>query len=268
MRTILTWSIAAGLLAQGTVSPGTVAKLTVSVPASARLYVQLDPDRPGRMAAWRDPDGTTHVVYQLRNPDGCATSLQSTILVDVVGAPIWEQHTGQKCGPRVQINESYTRSGSSGIWRTHLGSGEADVIGKKFYTSAADVPEERALLVRALLAAGNRLELMPEGVAKLEQGRTMTIQLDKQAERVTQYTVFGLRTGQVSVWLDQRTELFAIDNYLIREGWEPFLGKLKEPAGLSPPVYFTINRRSIPVVTTPDRALTGVAPARSVAAGK
>ena len=227
MRTILTWSIAAGLLAQGTVSPGTVAKLTVSVPASARLYVQLDPDRPGRMAAWRDPDGTTHVVYQHRNPDGCATSLQSTILVDVVGAPIWEQHTGQKCGPRVQINESYTRSGSSGIWRTHLGSGEADVIGKKFYTSAADVPEERALLVRALLAAGNTLQLMPEGGGSVEKVRSLTVTAANRSETVTQYRVDGLKSGPASVWLDSRTELFAVGDNFIRQGWETVLAEVR-----------------------------------------
>jgi hypothetical protein len=219
MRIIFTWSIAAGLFAQA-VSPGAVAPLTVSVPANARLYVQLDSDRPGRMAAWRDPDGTTHVVYQHRSPDGCATDLRSTILVDVVGAPIWEQHTGQRCSPRVQVNESYTRSGSSGLWKSHLGQGEADVIGKKFYTSAADVPEERALLVRALLAAGNQLQLMPEGDARLEKIRTITVKAANRSETVTHYRVLGLKSGPASVWLDSRTELFAAGDNLIRQGWE------------------------------------------------
>jgi hypothetical protein len=233
MRMIFTWSIAAGLLAQTAASPAQTAvaprvvpPLTVNVPANARMYVQIDPDRSGRMAAWREPDGTTRVVYQHRNPGGCTSDLRSTIFVDAVGAPVWEHHSGQKCEPRVQINESYTRSGSSGIWKTHLGNGEEDVIGKKFYTSAADVPEERAMLVRALLAAGNRLELMPEGDATLEPGLTVTVQVEKQAERVTHYRVYGLKSGQVSVWLDRRSELFAVDNILIRQGWEPVLGFL------------------------------------------
>ena len=228
MRILFTWLIAAGLQVQASPGPAvSIPALDAKVPRYARHYVQVDPGRLGRMAAWREPDGTTYVVYQHRSPDKCVTSLESTILVDVVGAPVWEQHKGQLCGPRIQINESYTRSGSSGIWRTHRGSGEADVIGKKFYTSAADVPEERALLVRALLAAGNRLELMPAGVATLEQGQTMTIQLDKQTARITRYTVFGLSSGQVAVWLDSRMELFAVDNYLIREGWEWALPQLK-----------------------------------------
>ena len=179
------------------------------------------------MAAWREPDGTTRVVYQHRNPDGCATDLQSTIFVDVVGAPVWEQHSGQKCEPRVQINESYTRSGSSGIWKTHLGNGEEDVIGKKFYTSAADVPEERALLVRALLAAGNTLQLMPEGDGRVEKARTITVKAANRSETVTQYRVHGLKSGPASVWLDSRGELFAVGDTFIRQGWESVLTEVR-----------------------------------------
>ena len=236
---IFTWALAAVLFAhtaastaQSPPSPLSVPPLTIKVPDSARLYVQLDPERPGRMAAWREPDGTTRVVYQHRNPDGCQTDLRSTIFVDAVGAPVWEQHTGQKCGPRVQINESYTRSGSSGIWKTHLGNGEEDVIGKKFYTSAADVPEERALLVRALLAAGNTLQLMPEGDGKVEKLRAITLKTGSRSELVTQYRVSGLKSGTSSVWLDSRGELFAVGNNLIRQGWEAVLDQVRSSTSL------------------------------------
>jgi hypothetical protein len=227
MQIAFTLWLSLGFLSQSPVSPASVPPLTTTVPAAARLYVQLDPDRPGRMAAWREPDGTTRVVYQHRNPDGCATDLRSTIFVDVVGAPVWEQHTGQKCGPRVQINESYTRSGSSGIWKTHLGNGEEDVIGKKFYTSAADVPEERALLVRALLAAGNHLQLMPDGDGRVERVRTLALKAAGQSETVTHYRVFGLKTGTTSVWLDSRGELFALGENFIRQGWETVLAEVR-----------------------------------------
>jgi len=226
MRMLFTW-LALGFLSQAPLSPASVPPLTTKVPDAARLYVQLDPDRPGRMAAWREPDGTTRVVYQHRNPDGCQTDLRSTIFVDAVGAPVWEQHTGQKCSPRVQINESYTRSGSSGIWRTHLGNGEEDVIGKKFYTSAADVPEERALLVRALLAAGNALQLMPDGDGRVERVRTLTLKTGNQSVTVTQYRVVGLRSGTALVWLDSQGELFAVGDNFIRQGWEAVLFQVR-----------------------------------------
>jgi len=266
MRIAFTLWLAIGVLPQAPISPSSVPPLTARVPDTARLYLQLDPERPGRMAAWREPDGTTRVVYQHRNPDGCQTDLRSTIFVDAVGAPVWEQHTGQKCGPRVQINESYTRSGSSGIWKTHLGNGEEDVIGKKFYTSAADVPEERALLVRALLAAGNTLELMPEGNGRVERVRTVTLKSGNRSETVTQYRVFGLKAGTALVWFDSRGELFAVGETFIRQGWESVLAEVRSSKFETG--YFTTSRRSIPLVTAPERAFTGVAAARSVAAGK
>jgi hypothetical protein len=222
----------AGVLAQTAVPPRVVPPITVSVPTDARLYVQLDPVRPGRMAAWREPDGTTRVVYQHANPGGCQTDLQSTIFVDVVGAPVWDRHTGQKCDPRVQINESYTRSGSIGIWKTHLGNGEEDVIGKKFYTSAADVPEERALLVRALLAAGNALQLMPAGDGRVERLKTLTLKAAGRSENVTQYRVHGLSTGPAFVWLDSQGELFAVGDNFIRQGWESVLPEVRNKTSL------------------------------------
>jgi len=227
MRDIFVAIVAAGTLGQGTPPAAVIPPLTIAVPASARLYVQLDAARPGRMAAWREPDGTTRVVYQHRNPDGCVTDLRSTIFVDVVGAPVWEQHTGQRCGPLVKIDESYTRSGSSGLWKSHLGQGEADVIGKKFYTSAADVPEERALLVRALLAAGNQLQLMPDGDARVEKARALAVRVAAREENVTEYRVQGLKSGPVSVWLDRRMELFAVGDNFIRQGWEGVFPQLR-----------------------------------------
>ena len=89
IRVVLAGVFALAGIRQTPLRPVAIDPLTTAVPASARMYVQVDPLRPGRMAAWREPDGTIRVVYQYRNPDGCITDLRSTILVDVVGGPIW-----------------------------------------------------------------------------------------------------------------------------------------------------------------------------------
>lgn len=212
-------SLAFVLLAQGQ-DQRALRPWPVDVPANARLYVQLTSDRPGRMAAWRDPDGTLQVVYQHRNAGDCVTDIRSTIAVDAVGAVIWLRHTGQACEPTRSVNETYSRSGSLGRWQNHLGSGEGDVIGKKFFTSATDVPEERAQLVRALLAAGNQLQLLPAGEAHLERVQTLTLSAGNRTETVTHYRVHGLASGPSSVWLDGKGELFALNAELIRQGWE------------------------------------------------
>ncbi len=204
---------------------------TVQIPANARTYVHLDPARPGRMAAWREDDFTTNVVYRFTDRAGCATAIESTIVVDVVGAPIWERHAGRICAPPGELNESYTRSGSMGIWKRPDSQGEADVIGKKFYTSAADVPEERALLVRALLAGGGELRLMPEGEARLTLLRALSVTAGGRTLTVTGYRVSisnaAARIADTVVWIDPRGDLFAIDGLLVREGWEAAMEVLR-----------------------------------------
>lgn len=200
--------------------------LPAEVPANARLYVQLASDRPGRMAAWRDPDGTLQVVYRHRNPDGCLTDIRSTIGIDVVGAVIWLRHSGRSCQPERPVLETYVRSGNLGLWQSQQGRGSGDTTGKKFFTSATGVPEERAQLVRALLAAGNQLALLPEGEARLERVRTLTVNASGRSETVTEYRVHGLKSGPAAVWLDSRGELFALGD-VIREGWEPIAAELR-----------------------------------------
>jgi hypothetical protein len=179
------------------------------------------------MAVWRDLDGTVEVVYRYRHTDACLTDIRSTISIDVVGAIVGLSHSGQTCQPVRPVRETYWRSGSLGLWQGPQGRGEGDVIGKKFFTSAISVPEERALLVRALLALGNRLDLLPEGQATLEAGPTLTVTSGRQQERVTLYRIDGLRTGPSTVWLDSRLELFALDSELIRQGWEASLPELR-----------------------------------------
>lgn len=201
--------------------------LPADVPASARLYVSVPNAPTQRMAAWRDHDGSLEIVYQRRDPDGCLTQVRSTIVIDVVGVPVWLQHRGDMCRPAQRVNESYTRSGVMGIWRTHLGSGEADAIGKKFYLSAVDLPEERAQLARALLAAGDQLVVLPNGNSRIERVRTLTVKSGSRAETLTLYRLHGPDAEPDVLWLDSHGELFAYRAELIREGWQHIASQLR-----------------------------------------
>lgn len=202
--------------------------LPADLPSNARRYISLNRDRPGRMAAWRGPDEALHVVSQQRHPDGCVSSVRSTIAIDVVGAIVWLKHTGQGCEPGRVVDETYTRSGSLGIWKNHLGQGEGDVIGKKFYMSANASAEERAQLVRALLAAGDELNLLPQGTARAARIVTLLVKAAGGSQNVTLYRVSGLGLAQepLLLWTDSSNELFATGD-LIREGWEASAPELR-----------------------------------------
>ena len=214
------------------------------VPAGARLYTRLTPNQAGRMAAWRDPDGTLQVVYQHHGLAGCEVNVRSTITVDAVGVPIRLQHTGQTCDPRRVVNETYSRSGSTGRWQNAMEHGEGDTTGKKFYMSLTDVPEERAQLVRALLASGNRLDLLPNGEARLERVQELAVRAGGRTETITHYRIYGLGLGPSPVWLDGKSELFALTPDFIRQGWEAVATELAraQSARLNRPIISTTAR--------------------------
>lgn len=201
--------------------------LPADVPAKARHYISLNRDQPGRVAAWRGPDEALHVVSQQRHADGCLSDVRSTIAIDVVGAIVWLKHTGLGCQPRRAVDETYTRSGSLGLWKNHLGQGEGDVIGKKFYVSANASAEERAQLVRALLAGGNELNLLPQGKARVERIQTLAVKAAGESQAVTLYrVVLGPAQNTLLLWMDSSNELFATGD-LIRQGWESSATELR-----------------------------------------
>jgi hypothetical protein len=211
----LTASVLASAPAQQSLPP-----LPGDVPTDARIYVRASPARPARMAAWTDPDGTVQLIFQDRSLAGCSADVRSTIILDAGAVPIRLQHTGQTCAPRRPVNEQYYRAGSAGRWRNAIEQGEGDTAGKKFYLSLTDLPEERALLVRAGLVSGGRVPLLPDGEALIERVQELNVRAGDRAERVTHYRVYGLDLGPSPVWLDSRGELFALDPGFIRQGWE------------------------------------------------
>jgi hypothetical protein len=201
--------------------------LPADVPATARLYTPSTADRPEAMAAWTDPDGTVQIVYQRRGPGDCLTNIRSVITLDAAGVPIRLQHTGQICAPSRTVHESYYRAGSAGRWQNAVGQGEGDTAGKKFYASLTRLPEERALLVRAGIAFGGRVPLLPEGEAQIERVAERVVRAGDRMERVTCYRVTGLDPTPTHVWLDSRGELFAFDG-LILQGWNHVADELRK----------------------------------------
>jgi hypothetical protein len=160
----------------------------------------------------------------------CDVDVRSSITIDVAQVPVRETHRGHRCAPPRTIDELYTRDGAAGVWRNEAEQGRGDTVGKKFYLSRTRVPEEMALLVRALLANGHRTQLLPRGEASVERGRQATVRAGGRTDLVTEYLVFGVANAPVSVWLDSRTELFALLPEFIRQGWEAAAGELQRAA--------------------------------------
>jgi imidazolonepropionase-like amidohydrolase len=199
-----------------------VPALPAEVPASAVLHsVLMSGNAAGTQATWRDADGKLHVFFEFNDrgrgpkiwtemttsgPDGVPTSLVNTG-VDYLKGP---------------VEERFAITGGKASWKNKAEQGERDA-GEAFYSSMYGPPEELALLARALLAAGGRRPLLPDGEARIERVGERRVDAGGSSLAVTQYQITGLDFSPTTIWLDADRKLFASGGgwfMVIRKGWE------------------------------------------------
>ncbi|HVT58240.1 MAG TPA: amidohydrolase family protein [Thermoanaerobaculia bacterium] len=135
------------------------------------------------------------------------------------------------------VNERFDWVGGKASWKNAGEQGARDVAGRAFYVSQDGPPLELGLLARALLAArGGRLDLLPDGEARIAKEGKAEVQGPGFVRPVDLYALTGLGFNPQYVWLDGQQKLFAVvDGWttLILEGWEsavPVLQKAQDRA--------------------------------------
>jgi imidazolonepropionase-like amidohydrolase len=202
--------------------PSVAAPLLPSeVPSSAEMRsVLMSGHLAGTEAVWRTDDGKVHVFFEFndrgRGPktwteitpgrDDLAAALQITG-VDYLKAP---------------VDERFAVVSGKASWNNRAEHGSKDVS-KAFYVSMNGPTEESAMLARALLAAGGRLPLLPEGEARIERAGERRLEKDGRSVTVTEYLISGLDFAPSALWLDADRNFFAVaSNWfaVVRKGWE------------------------------------------------
>src|SRR5216683_3140863 len=139
---------------------------------------------------------------------------QTPILVETAG------HTYLKA----KVEERFSRNDGKAAWQSNVDSGEKMLSEAAFYVSANTVPEEAAVLARALLASEqHRLALLPQGEARIQRMEELEIGAEGRTQKVVQYAIDGLRLWPTLIWLDQDQNLFGLVSpwiSIIREGWK------------------------------------------------
>jgi imidazolonepropionase-like amidohydrolase len=85
-------------------------------------------------------------------------------------------------------------------------------------------PADAALLVKAALANGGTIALLPEGQARVEKVAQRDFENGGRRLAATLYAIGGLDLTPFYLWVDQRNDLFAAGAswmVTVREGWEP-----------------------------------------------
>jgi hypothetical protein len=127
------------------------------------------------------------------------------------------------------VTEHFEAADGKAAWKNPAEVGQKEYFGRAYYLDMEGSPLEMGLLARALLGAGGRIAVLPDGGARIEEVKSVMAQGPGFARTVHLYEISGLGFEPAYVWLDDRQGLFAIhDGWqdLILEGWGSALGAL------------------------------------------
>jgi imidazolonepropionase-like amidohydrolase len=203
---------------------------TQATPPSAnatRYTFILAGNKAGFATSSRNSDGSLQLYYEF-NDRGRGPGITEHVVLDGNGVPTRIENAGIDY-EKGAVDERFTMNHGTATWKNRAESGDKEVSGEAFYVSLSGVPEETALLARALLANGGRLPLLPAGEASIEKRGELKIEANGQSRTVVQYAISGLDFTPTPVWLEQDGAFFASVSpwaSVIPEGWESTMDTL------------------------------------------
>jgi hypothetical protein len=208
---------------------GLCAAYAGDAPGEGRYSILMLGNKAGFETSTRNADGSLQLYYEF-NDRGRGPKITERIVLNGQGIPIQIQNTGIDY-EKATVDEHFALSGGSATWKNRAEDGMQPSQGGAFYTSISGVPEEGALLARALLAAGGRLPLLPAGEASIEKRGPLTVSAKGQSRTVIQYAISGLDFTPSPIWLDEDGTFFAFASdwfSVVREGWEQSVDTLNK----------------------------------------
>ena len=186
-------------------------------------YAIVNSGRPAGVHTVRVlPSGERRYSFEF-NDRGRGPRLETRIVLGRGGVPR-EIATVGHAYFKDSVEERFSWDERRARWTTPNERGDTALTAPAFYVTENSVPEETAILARALLAApGRRLPLVPAGEARIERVGDVTVRAHGATRTVTQYAIAGLGFTPVPVWLDRDGAYFgSVSSWMsvIREGWE------------------------------------------------
>jgi imidazolonepropionase-like amidohydrolase len=188
--------------------------------AVTRYTVILAGNKAGYETSARNADGSLQLYYEF-NDRGRGPKITEHVVLDSKGLPQQIETSGNDYEKAV-VAEHYSLNSGMATWKNRAEQG-SKASSDAFYVSISGVPEESAFLVRAAVAAGGKLTLLPMGEASVEKRGELKIEANGRPRTVVQYAVNGLDFSPSPVWLDQDGTFFAVVSgwfVVVREGWE------------------------------------------------
>jgi len=200
--------------------------------AEQRYTVELAGNRAGLATARAGDGGAWTIGYEF-NDRGRGPKVTVQVALDRRGLPVRLDVTGNDY-QKNPVAEHFEWLEGKASWKNPAEEGQRDVDGRAFYVDMEGSPLELGLLARALLAAGGRLPLLPDGEARIEKVASSFAPGPGFARAVNLYAISGLDLEPAYVWLDDQEGLFGLfDGWsvVVLEGWEgavPDLRKIQD----------------------------------------
>lgn len=193
-------------------------------PDTVRYTILMAKGPSGIQKAWTDADGARRFYFEF-NDRGRGPALNQRVTVGADGYPKSVEITGHDY-LKVPVEERFWADRTSGGW--HFGWKNAAESSSVVLKSAAYyLPMNDAsvgVLEPLLLKSANaRVMLLPQGNARLERIRDLTITLGASRKQLTLYATHGFGFTPSTWWADDRGLFFASGSswfMVIREGFE------------------------------------------------
>ncbi len=202
--------------------------LPPDIPKDAAIWLLLVDKKPsGQDAVWTTPDGAVHEFFQF-NDRGRGPKTYSTYRFDKQGIVTSEETKGVDY-MKNPVDESFSREGAKAKWKNQAEDDHQENSSGRYFVDLDGGPTSQFLLLKALLANGNKLPLLPGGEASLREIKTIPVEANGKKVAATLYAVDGLSFAPAYYWLDGQHNFFAAIfgwSGLLREGFENTIGDL------------------------------------------
>jgi Amidohydrolase family len=191
------------------ISGQTVRLADGSAAGETRYTVLMMGNKAGYESSIANPAGGSRLYYEF-NDRGRGPKITEDIVVDKDGIPCTTHNAGIDYY-KAPVEEYFSLSSGNASWKNRAEAGRQQRSGAAFYVSISGVPEETAILARALLvASGGKLPLLPAGEAAIEKRREMKVEVRGQSRTIVQYAITGLDFTPIPIWLEPDGKFFAL----------------------------------------------------------
>ncbi|MEO8879608.1 MAG: amidohydrolase family protein [Gemmatimonadaceae bacterium] len=190
--------------------------------ADTSRYVVLFSGRPaGEYREWWTSKNELHSVFEY-NDRGRGPHEEAVVHVGASGVPSSLSIIGHGY-LKDSVDERFSWSENTATWKNASEHGTHQDAGRAYYAAAAESPVGSQLLIKAALAQGGHIPLLPNGLAGVTKSGEMTITVRGKPVHVVRYDIGGFGFSPFPLWLDDSGEHFAsVSGWssVVPAGWE------------------------------------------------